>query len=280
MDLSVIIVNYNTRDLTLACIKSVQQYTSGISYEIIVVDNDSKDGSQEILSCLDGILFIESGENIGFGRANNLGFQYSKGRYLLMLNSDTLVENNILARMVEIFDKQPEDVACLGSLLIHGDRKPCFSHGYFANWLNEFHLKKQTGNTNTIDGYQQDVEYISGADLFVRRRVAETYGLFDPDFFMYYEDMEVCYRYWKNGLRSVLVAEHGIVHLDGGSHKSGYRKICMTSSTYILYLRKTLPKCEFLFAKTCIVVRRMVTVWHYQWTTKESLGYIKLLMKS
>lgn len=280
MDLSIIIVNYNTLELTKACIETVVQNTHEIEYEIIVVDNNSNDGSQSFFSQFEGIRFIESGDNLGFGRANNLGFKHSTGRYLLMLNSDTLVKNEILSRMVNNFDEQPEDVGCLGTLLVHADNQPCFSYGYYPRWRDEFRWGKKEKNTTTIDGAQQEVEYISGADLFVKREVAEKYGLFDPDFFMYYEDVEICYRYAKHGYKSVILPESGIVHLDGGSHKSSYRKVCMTSSTYILYLRKTLERCEFSFAKCLIIMRRMFTVWHYHWSTKDSLKYIGLLIKS
>ena len=112
MDLSIIIVNYNTLELTKACVDSVRSSTNGIDYEIIVVDNNSSDGSQDFFATYGGITFIRSSENLGFGRANNLGFKHSIGRYILMLNSDTIVENNILARMVNHFDSLPDDVAC------------------------------------------------------------------------------------------------------------------------------------------------------------------------
>ncbi|MBR2196752.1 MAG: glycosyltransferase family 2 protein [Salinivirgaceae bacterium] len=277
MDLSIIIVNYNTLNLTKACIDSVRSNTNGIDYEIIVVDNDSSDGSQDFFETCKEIIFIESGDNLGFGRANNLGFKQSKGRYILMLNSDTIVENDILTRMVNHFDSMPDDVACIGSLLVHGNRQPCFSHGFFTKWQWEFGFRAEEGDSTSIKGAQQDVEYVSGADMFVRRWVAEKYGLFDPDFFMYYEDMEICYRYKQHGLRSVLFSEHGIIHLDGASSKSSYRKVCMTSQSYIIYLRKTLPRFKFFFVKSLIVLRRLFTVWHYRWSLKNSFDYIRIL---
>ena len=277
MDLSIIIVNYNTIELTKACIESIHTHTKGIVYEIIVVDNDSRDGSIDYFSSLPEITFIESGENIGFGRANNLGSKYSSGRYLLMLNSDTIVENNILNRMVHRFDEQPEDVACLGSLLINAEGQPCQSHGFFVRWRDEFYKHKPYGDVTSIGGKQQDVEYIIGADLFVRRSVAKKYGLFDPDFFMYYEDNEMGFRYHRYGLRSVIVNERGIVHLEGASSTNAYRKICIITRSYFLYLRKTLSKQEFYMAKLCILMRRIFTVWHYRWSFKNSLNYIKLI---
>lgn len=280
MDLSIIIVNYNTLELTRNCIESVIRFTEGISYEIILVDNASTDGSIEYFSKMEGIKFIESGGNIGFGRANNIGFKNSSGRILLMLNSDTIVENDIIGRMVCIFDRQPSDVACMGSLLVHGDRQPSYSFGFYKQWTEEFSLSKETMETKTILGEQMDVGYVSGADLFVRRNVAEQLGLFDPDFFMYYEDMELGYRYKKNGFRSVIVNERGILHLEGASSNHSYKKICIMTQAYFTYLRKVLSKSEFLCAKFCVAFRRSITVWHYRWSLKESLNYIKLLINA
>lgn len=278
MDLSIIIVNYNTLGLTKNCIENVRKHTKGIVYEIILVDNASTDGSIEYFSTMEGIIFVESGNNVGFGRANNLGFEYSSGRYLLMLNSDTVVVDNILSRMVNRFDSQPKDVACLGSLLMHNDRQPAFSFGYYKLWQEEFGKKVGKRETKSIEGEQKDVEYVSGADLFVRRNVAEQLGLFDPDFFMYYEDMELGYRYRKNGYRSVVVNECGIIHLEGASSRSSYRKICIITVSYFVYLRKVLSYSEFQFAKFFIAFRRSLTVWHYRWSLRDSLNYIKLLI--
>ena len=278
MDLSIIIVNYNTLELTRACIESVRKHTSEIDYEIIVVDNASNDGSAEYFSTMDGVVFIESGDNIGFGRANNLGFDHSHGRYLLMLNSDTIVENDILTRMVRHFDLQPNDVASLGSLLVHADRQPSFSFGYYKDWREEFGLHVYKRNTKYINGEQESVEYVSGANLFVRRSVAERYGLFDPDFFMYYEDMELGFRYKQNGFKNIIMNEYGIVHLEGASSKNSYRKICIITKSYFTYLRKVLSSREFKFAKFLIIIRRSFTVWHYRWPLKDSLNYMKIMI--
>lgn len=280
MDLSIILVNYNTLDLTKACIESVKKYTNGIDYEVIVVDNNSVDGSKEYFSQVEGILFIESGANIGFGRANNIGFKKTKGRYVLMLNSDTVLENNVLTRMVRHFDEQPQDVACIGSLLVHADKKPSYSFGSFVNWKDEFKRSVRPQETRTISERQKDVDYVSGADLFVRRSVAEKFGLFDPDFFMYYEDMEIGYRYHCHGLRSVIMNENGIVHLEGASLNNSYRKKSIITRSYMLYLRKTLTRNEFYIAKCCILMRRLLTVWHYHWSVKDSLRYVFQIVKS
>lgn len=280
MELSIIIVNYNTLDLTKACIESVRSHTCHIDYEIIVVDNDSTDGSREFFSNYENIVFIESGKNLGFGRANNLGYEHSKGRYLLMLNSDTIVENDILTRMVKHFDAMPDNVACIGSLLLHGNRQPSSSYGYFAKWRREFGFHTKKAETTSIKGNQQTVDYVSGADLFVRRNIANKYGLFDPDFFMYYEDMELGYRYRQHGFYSVIIAERGILHLEGASSKNSFRKICFITRSYLTYLRKTLSHFEYCFAKRCILLRRILTVWHYRWSIPEIKEYLNIILKA
>ena len=144
----------------------------------------------------------------------------------------------------------------------------------------EFGKKVGEKDTKNIKGNLKEVDFVSGADLFVRRKVAEQIGLFDPDFFMYYEDMELGYRYRTAGYRSVVINEHGIIHLEGASSKSSYRKICIITQSYLLYLRKTLPHREYCFARFCIAFRRSVTLWHYRWSLKESLNYIKILIEA
>ena len=103
MDVSIIIVNYNTKNLTLQCIDSIYEKTIGVSFEIIIVDNNSTDGSQELLSQDNRIVFVEAGENLGFGKANNLGVEKSNGKFIFFLNSDTILVNNAINIIVFIF---------------------------------------------------------------------------------------------------------------------------------------------------------------------------------
>ena len=103
MEMSIIIVNYNTLDITQRCIDSIFKNTHNLLYEVILVDNASKDGSIEYFSADTRIKFIESGANIGFGKANNLGYKYSTGDVILFLNSDTVIFNNVLCNMYNNF---------------------------------------------------------------------------------------------------------------------------------------------------------------------------------
>lgn len=117
MDVSIIIVNYNTKRLTCQCIDSIIEKTEGVSFEIIVVDNNSTDGSQELLSHDNRIVFIEAGENLGFGKANNLGFKKSTGKYLFFLNSDTILLNNALLYFFDFYESFKGRIGGVGCLL-------------------------------------------------------------------------------------------------------------------------------------------------------------------
>ena len=127
-EVSVIIVNYNTISLTKQCIVSIFRYTTGISFEVILVDNGSSHGSAELFSKDERIVFIPSSENIGFGRANNLAFLKSSGKYIFLLNSDTYLKNNAIGLFFDYAEHASSDNACLGSLLL--DSKDCIVHSY------------------------------------------------------------------------------------------------------------------------------------------------------
>lgn len=115
MDVSIIIIHYKTLKLTTDCIRSIYEHTKGVSFEIIVVDNDSQDGAGEIITReFSGVQWLNMGYNAGFSRANNAGIRASKGRYYLLLNSDTELIEDTITRCVQRLDAQPETVACGG----------------------------------------------------------------------------------------------------------------------------------------------------------------------
>ena len=268
MDISVIIVNYNTCQVTKQCLDSLLKYTSGVEFEIIVVDNDSHDGSKEMLANYSGITYIQSGDNLGFGKANNLGYKKATGKYILFLNSDTYLLNNAVKYFFDAFEKMDDTVACIGSKLLFPDGSP--NHSFqrlpslkrdFQNvvefYLKPFNFRFKRFNERDYDSLDSfTVEYIIGADLCVRRSIIEKYGLFDPDFFMYYEETEMQSRYHKKGLTSLIISSPKIVHLDGVSSKrESYknRKIFYTSE--ILYKRKTYSVVDYLLSRFCLILR-------------------------
>lgn len=229
MDVSVIIVNYNTKEITQKCVDSVFAQTVGVDFEVILVDNASTDGSKEQFEKDARIIYLYSEENLGFGKANNLGFGHAKGKYLFLLNSDTLLLNNAIKCFYDQMEQREETIACMGCFLLNSHFKSGHSYGDFPTVWNELARRPLLRFISYLDGGFDskpikildddcwEVEYICGADLFLKKSIADSYGLFDPLFFMYYEDAEMQYRYKKNGFSNVIVRGPSIMHLEGGS---------------------------------------------------------------
>lgn len=230
MDVSIIIVSYNTADMLSDCIKSIYENISGLQYEIIVVDNASCDGTVDIIKKeFPDVVLVESDENLGFGRANNMGMDKAHGKYLLLLNSDTLLLGNAVKDMfdqAEVMRTDGRKLGALGSILIGGDNLTCHSYGSFITpgfELREVLAKylrfmKSESNTHPkrID-HELSVDYVTGADMFVPKSVFDATGGFDPDFFMYCEEVDWQKRMCEMGFERLVVPTSGIKHLEGGS---------------------------------------------------------------
>ncbi|MET3019992.1 glycosyltransferase family 2 protein [Flavobacterium hydatis] len=228
MDVSIIIVNYNTQELTLQCLRSVYEKTAGISFEVIVVDNASSDDSvKQVRIEFPQVILIESPENLGFGRANNLGFEHSTGNYIFLLNSDTLLINNAI-EILWRFLNQNLDIAIVGGQLFEEDGLTT-THSYsflfpsilmeidvLLRWAISHRLEKKKLKNIKTDHFIT-VANVTGADMMLRRSDIEQYGFFDPSFFLYFEETELSYRYYRKGRKSVFFPEAKIIHLAGGS---------------------------------------------------------------
>lgn len=201
------------------CIKSVKEKTEDLKYEIIVVDNNSDKGSlSELEKKYTDIRFIFSSENLGFGRANNLGASEAKGKYLLLLNPDTLLINNAALVLHDFMENNPQTGICGGNMYKR-DMTPASSY-YDIDFLALeykiiFNRKRHTGFNRT--GVPKDVNVIVGADLFIPTSLFNKFKGFDPDFFLYFEEVELCYRIKKAGYKITSVPEAEIIHLQGGS---------------------------------------------------------------
>ena len=257
MDVSIIIVNYNTKDLLCQCVDSIYDKTYNVEFEIIVVDNDSSDGSKELFIKDKRIRFIEAGGNLGFGKANNLGVTAAKGKYVLFLNSDTILMNNAVKLFYDYCECHRQDnLGAVGCLLENVNKEYVHSYGVFPSiWSIPSNLfsagirlmthkpKKVVGNV--IYGEEQVVDYVTGADMFVSKATIDKYGAFDSDFFMYYEDTEMQKRWHSHGLRNFIITTPRIVHLEGCSTKSkikknlNERKLYMGMRSQMLYFKKT-----------------------------------------
>jgi GT2 family glycosyltransferase len=251
IQLSIIIVNYKSTQLAIDCLNIVYAQTNRISFEVIVVDNDSRDGGEELIKGqFPAVTWINMSYNSGFARANNEGIRKSKGKSVLLLNADTLIENGAIDLCFEWFDAS-DYVGC-GVQLIHADRTPQISGNYvMAGGLNYLlplpcigsvlkglgHLFKVKEPGIKDSSTQVEVDWINGAFLMVKKTAIDQVGLMDEDFFLYAEEAEWCYRLRKVGKLS-LYGSIKVIHLQGetaneifGSTGKGY---------YNLYDRKGL----------------------------------------
>lgn len=268
MDVSIIIVNYNTKVTTKQCIDSIFEHTKGIDFEVILVDNNSYDGSQVLFSCDKRIKFIESGCNLGFGKANNLGLKFANGKYIFLLNSDTLLLNNAVKEFYDAHENMSDNVAFLGCILKAEDGiTDNNSYGIFpslsSTFLNVINLYFRCRNKRKYfdDGHSSSflVDYIIGADLFIKREVINKAGLFDPDFFMYFEESEMQLRYSNLGYESRIIRTPLIVHLECVSVRgrdkipSPKHRLLYFRSMFI-YMRKRYGLVKYLLFRLIVLL--------------------------
>lgn len=232
VDVSIIIVNWNTREPLYNCIMSIYKNMTGRSFEIIVVDNASSDGSADMVrSEFANVKLITNTENRGFAAANNQGIRASKGRYILLLNSDTIVLNNSIDKTVAFADAH-EQVAVIGCRVLNPDKTlqpTCFMFPSVVNMLlsssylyklfprNRFFGREQMTWWNRDDICQVDV--VTGCFMLVRRKAIDQVGMMDEWFFMYGEETDWCYRFKQTGWKVMFTPMSTIIHLGGQSSR-------------------------------------------------------------
>lgn len=229
MDVSVIIVNYNTCVMTKKCIDSIFVNTKNIDFEVILVDNNSRDESRTIFEKDERIKYIYNHKNIGFGCANNIGVEVANGRNVIFLNSDTLLINNAIKIMSDFLDGNDNAGACGGNLY-NNYEEPSHSFGRFfpsifweINLLSNNIIEKIIYGKSTSYNYSNKVlkvAHIIGADLMVKKKILDVIGGFNPCFFMYREETELCYRIYNSGYGLYSVPNAKIIHFEGYSVRS------------------------------------------------------------
>jgi GT2 family glycosyltransferase len=234
-DVSILIVNWNTRELLRACLKSISDQTKELSFEIIVIDNASRDGSADMVRKeFPNVRLIQNAENAGFGRANNQGFRESAGEYILFLNPDTEIRDRAVEKAVAFMKAHP-NVWLAGAKSVHVDGTMQVSTAYFPSlamiWTNGVPLKialsmfgplkkifktsavyTNDGFTMTDDAVNRRVDYVLGQFMLTRRDALEKTGLFDESIFMYEEEADLCYRIHRAGGQVWFVNEAEILH--------------------------------------------------------------------
>lgn len=227
MDLSVIIVSFNTAELTVNTINSVIETTKENNYEIIVVDNASKDDSVNRITNEfgDKVNLIINSENLGFSKANNMAIKQSKGDYVLILNSDTVVHKEAIDRSLR-YIKKHKDIGALGCkvLLRDGSLDKACKRGFPTPWNSLCYglkLHKLFPKVKTFGGYQltyldddsiHEIDCVMGAFMILPKEVINKVGMLDEDYFMYGEDIDWCYRIKGAGYKVVYYPEASITH--------------------------------------------------------------------
>lgn len=280
-------VNYNTKQLLADCLATVFKKTKDVAFEVIVVDNASTDGSEDYIKELyPNVKWINSGDNIGFGRANNLGAKYSIGKYLFFLNSDTLLLNNA----VRIFFDYAEihlqkKIGILGSWLLNKNELPNNSFGFFPCAKNEINylLGKYHLPTKEDIVTEKDVDYITGADLFIEKRLFDELDGFDKNIFMYYEETDLQYRIAQRSLLRKIIPGPRIIHLEGGSFENkglSFKRFMMAQTSYNYYLHKHYNCLKYIYNKFVVCIIRLTIFITTNWTLSEKCkAYTKVLTK-
>jgi len=233
VDLSVIIVNYNVKEFLLNLLHSVEKASSYISKEIIVIDNASDDGSVEaIKQKFPSVRLIENKSNVGFGKANNQGLKIAQGKYLLFINPDCIVSEDTFTKMISFFDSHP-DCGLAGCKILNSDGTlqlacrrsfpgPWTSFTKVTGLSNLFPKSKIFARYNLTyldENKTYEVDAVSGSFMMMRKDVYEKTGGFDEKFFMYGEDLDLCYRVQKSGFKVYYVHDTQVIHYKGESTK-------------------------------------------------------------
>jgi len=267
--LSIIVVSYNTRDLLKNCLNSIVAHTTTLDHEIVVVDNNSCDGSQDMVrKDFPGAILICNDSNAGFSKANNRGVRSSNGAFLLFLNSDTLIRNRSLCHMLD-YIVENNRMGIVGPRIVNGENKPTRSYMRFLDVKCLFLGSKYLSFLIDVKKYRlhydhydfettRIVPWLSGACFMMRRSVFEEVGGFDEGYFLYLEDMDLCLQVHRKGYRNIYLPKAEIVHLFGGSSdplKVNLKFILRSSIEH--YFKKNYSAIDYWFAKIyCAAVYR------------------------
>jgi len=274
MDVSVIIVSYNTMELLDECIISIKSQTS-VEFEIIVIDNNSTDNTLEMLTAKHAdVIRIENNKNSGFASANNQGIEIAKGKYLFLLNPDTLVLDGAVDKLFKFMEKN-SDIGICGpknfgpdlKLQLNCDHYPGLWNIFVAYFrLGDVFPRMRIFNRNMMRYWSYDslkeVERMTGCSLMIRRSVMDAVGRLDDRFFMYFEETDICMRVKKIGYKIVFYPDAAIIHYGGQSALQEKKEHIVNTTAMNYYL----PSRYYFFRKhygkiTELILRMMDLIY-------------------
>lgn len=252
VQVSILIVSYNTRDLTAACIASVLAFAPPGGQEVIVVDNASSDGSADAIARrFPDVRLIRSAENIGFARANNLAARQAAGSYLLLLNPDTIVLDDAVSKLLAFARSNPRSGMWGGrTLYADGSLNPHSCWRFMSLWslftaamgLSSFFASSDLFNREAYINWSRDsirrVDILVGCFLLIERALWERLQGFDGRFFMYAEEADLCYRAVRLGAVPLFTPDASIFHLEGASETVRAEKLCRLYTGKCTFIRK------------------------------------------
>lgn len=262
MDLSIIILSFNTSKLLKKCLESIYSYLQSKKIEIIVVDNNSQDDSVEMMeNKFPLVKIIKSKTNLGFAKGINIGVKKAKADYLLLLNSDTYLQDSSILNMLDFMIHNTNAAIC-GGLMKDSDGKLQRSYGKFYGLINS--IKMLTfGDEAEIENYNElkikKIDWVSGGFMMVKRNIFQELNGFDENFFMYIEDMEFCYRAHKKGKFSFIYPHASIVHLSQGSSNRSFA-IENIYKGLLYFFKKHKGRPEYLILKLFLRMKAVILI--------------------
>lgn len=225
MDLSIIILNYKTRGLLKECLKGIKLVEPKLDYEVIVIDNASDDDTPLMMAeNFPEIKFIASDRNLGYAKGNNLGIKVAQGRYVMIMNPDIVVFPGIFEKLVEFMDSRP-DVGVVGPKLLNPDKSLQYSCYRFPDFWIPIYRRTPLGQLRfakeKLDKYFmkdfdhetiQEVDWLLGGCLLIRRKALEEVGLLDERYFAYFDDVDLCRSMWEKKWKVVYYPLISVVH--------------------------------------------------------------------
>jgi len=229
-DLSIIIVNFNTKDITLGCLDSIKKNASDLNFEVLLTDNGSSDGSVDAFKKIkndafwkDKFTLIENNSNTGYAKANNQGIKKATGKYILLLNSDTVVHTGSLQNLLKFAEKTP-DAGVVGAKLLNIDgtlQPSCYNFPTIKNAIRQYWF----GQKGLFDKFAPSgekpstVDSVVGAVFLITPEAKKRVGILDERYFAYFEDIDYCRQVWKKGLKVYYLPDSVITHYHGATFK-------------------------------------------------------------